>query len=180
MQYRDPHKAAILRDLENETVSGTGEYLKIVVAHPVTMAGVFVRHLVNGMDQRYTTPYVTDLETHRLIRFLGFLIAFLALLRVCWPAARRTLGPAKWRYAVALLLSAGTSVASAIETRFMLPLFVLSFALVLAPGWTGSLAANESGFRRYRPLALASVAAALYFAAVWVIVSGASDNLHLV
>lgn len=182
MRYRDPHTADLLAGLEEERVSGTAEYLELTLTHPVTMAGVFLRHVVNGLDQRYTTPYVKQLEPpeRRLLRLAGFLIVFLALLRLCWPAARRSLGPARWRYPLVLLLAATTSIASAIETRFMLPVFVLALILLLAPGWPNPLATAETGPRRYRALAVISATALVYLLIVWTIASQATDNLRLV
>lgn len=181
MNYFDPHTAAVVADLEGGEVSDTRQYVEIVFEHPVAMAGVFLRHIVNGLDQRYTTPYVEKLQTrwNRIWRFAGFLIVFLALVRVLWPAARRGLEPARWRYPAVLMLGSATSIASAVETRFMLPVFVLCAMLVLAPGWPPLFASSGLGLRRYRTATLIAAAAALFYAGVWAIVSGATDNLQL-
>lgn len=180
MLYVDPHTTGILAGLEGGSVKSTGQYAEIVVQHPVTMLGVFLRHVVNGLDQRYSTPYIEHLETpsDRIWRLAGFLIVFLALLRVVWPKARRALGPARWRYPAALLLSSATSIASAVETRFLLPVFVLCATLVLAPNWTSPIGEGR-GMRRYRDIAIVAAAGAVFFAVVAWIVHGATENLHL-
>jgi hypothetical protein len=180
MRYLDPHTNGIVEGLEGGSVAGTGQYAEIVVKHPLTMLGVFVRHIVNGLDQRYQTPYVERLETsgNRLWRLAGFLIVFLALLRVLWPRARQALEPAHWGYPAVLLLACATSIASAVETRFLLPVFVLCAMTVVAPGWVGPFD-NGAGLRRYRSLALITLAAILFFALTFSIGRGATNNLHL-
>jgi hypothetical protein len=180
LEYRDPGGAGIVRGLPGRKVSGTGQYLEIALEHPLTIAGVFFRHLVNGLDQRYTTPYVEQLEpspTRRLLRFAGFLIVFLALLRVAWPTARRRLGPARWRYPAALLLVALTSLPTAMETRFLLPIYVLAATLALAPGWPNPLGSKAAGIRRFRTAAVIAAAALLYFAIVSAIAGSAGDHV---
>jgi len=181
MEYLDSHTGGILDSLDDRRVSGTSEYAEIVLSHPLTMAGVFLRHIVNGLDERYTTPYVERLESpsHRLLRFAGFLLVFLALLRVAWPSARRGLGQARWRYPAALLTTCATSIPSAIETRFLLPVFVLCSLLVLAPGWPNPIESAEVGLRRYRALAWMIAGGALFFIAVWAIVHQTTDSLRL-
>ncbi len=180
MLYVDPHTAGIVAGLDGKPVKSTGQYAEIVVQHPVTMFGVFLRHVVNGLDQRYPTPYIERLQTSssRIWRFAGFLIVFLALLRVLWPAARRALGPARWRYPTALLLASATTIASAVEARFLLPVFVLCATISLAPNWVNPICAG-AGLPRYRGLAIIAVAGAVFFVIVLSIVSGATDNLHL-
>jgi hypothetical protein len=188
MEYLDPHTKEIVAGLEGGSVQGTGEYLGFVVDHPLTMAGVFLRHIVNGFDQRYTTPFVETLESdrggttaawHLLLRIGGFLMVFLALVRVAWPAGRRSLEPARWRYAAALLVLAAPSVPSAIETRFLLPAYLLAAMLVITPGWRRALGETWAGPARNRALALVLTAAAAYAVVVWTIVSAATDNLRL-
>ncbi len=188
MEYLDPHTKEIVAGLENGSVGGTGGYLGIVADHPLTMAGVFGRHVVNGLDQRYTTPYVEVLEAdrggvasawHLALRIAGFLLVFLALLRALWPAARRSLGLARWRYPLALLAVSSSAIPSAVETRFLLPVFVLSALLVLAPGWRSALSALHDTSDRRRTLSLVLGAGIVYAAIVWAIVSAATDNLRL-
>jgi hypothetical protein len=188
MEYLDRHTEAIVAGLESGSVESTGEYLGIVADHPVAMGGVFLRHVVNGFDQRYTTPFVETLESdrsgpsaawHLLLRIGGFLMVFLALLRVAWPAGRRSLGPARWRYAAALPVLAASSVPSAIETRFLLPAFLLAAMLVVAPGWRRALGETWAGPARNRALAMVLTAGAAYAVIVWAIVSAATDNLRL-
>jgi hypothetical protein len=160
--------------------SRTRQYAELVMSHPVAMAGVFVRHLVNGFDQRYSTPYVAHLDTgsQRWLRAAGFLLILLALIRVLWPPARRSLGKARWRYSIALGLCCLTSIPSAVETRYMLPGYLLSYMLALLPGWPNPLDNGKTGIRRYRTLAIIGLCSLAFLAAVAYVASNASGNLR--
>ncbi|HEX8689726.1 MAG TPA: hypothetical protein VF729_05740 [Solirubrobacterales bacterium] len=187
LEYVEPHTAEMVAEFERDEMSG-GAYLELFVKHPVAMAGLYLRHIVNGFDQRYTTPYVETLEmdqsggeevSHRLLRIAGFLIVFLALLRLAWPAARRSLGEARWRYLAALLVISLTAIPSAMDTRYLLPTYMAAWMLLVAPGWRVALAETWAGPRRYQALALVLVAGFAYSFLVWTIVSEATDNVRL-
>lgn len=179
MSYVDPHTEDLVDELGG-TVTSTGQYVEVVLRHPLTMAGVFARHAVNGLDQRYSTPYVERIHPpgQWAWRLAGFLIVFLALVRVAWNRSRRNLGPAQWRYPAVFLLTSATSIASAVEQRFLLPVFVICATLVLAPGWVSPLREGK-GIRRYRDLAVIVIAGAILLVVAAKIVNGASDNLRL-
>lgn len=187
LEYVEPHTADIVAGLGSSTVDSIA-YLKIVLRHPVTMAGLFLRHTVDGLDPRYTTPYIETLEmnrsgfssaAHQLLRIAGFLIVFIAFVRVFWPAGRRSLGPARWRYLVALLVVSVTAAPSAMEARFLLPVYVVVWLLVMAPGWSSALKETRAGPHRYSAPALVLGAGLAYAVIVWAIISAATENLRL-
>ena len=179
MFYEYPRGLRLVQSQPQGVVKSDGQYLGLIVKHPITMATIFFRHVVNGLDQRYNTPYIEHLDngSHRWLRILGFLLVFLALLRVVWPAARRRLGPAKWRYPVALLLCCLTSLPSAMESRYLLPVYMLVYMLVLAPGWPRPIEAQRTGLIRYRPAAAIIVSFALFMLVVWRVVEATSGHL---
>ncbi len=180
MLYTDPSGSRLLDRQHDHTVETTGEYLGLVVTHPITMAGVFVRHLVNGFDQRYSTPYVGNLDTgsQRWLRLGGFLLTFLALVRVLWAPARRRLGPARGRYAVALAFCCITSIPSAVEPRYFLPGYLLGYMLVLLPGWPTPIERDAGGVRRYRTIAALAIGLAVFLGTVIYITGQASGHLQ--
>ncbi|HTZ85677.1 MAG TPA: hypothetical protein VMB05_03325 [Solirubrobacteraceae bacterium] len=180
MFYEDPSGAKLLSSRAGAQVSGIGEYVSLTAEHPLTIAGVIARHVVSGLDQRYSTPYIEHLDTgsHRWMRIVGFLLIFLALLRLLWPASRRALGKARWRYPVALIACCVTSLPSAMETRFLLPLYVLIYLLVLAPGWPSPLVHGASGLRRWRTVAVITAAAVPFLVVFWAVTSATSSHLH--
>jgi hypothetical protein len=181
MFYDDPTGQRILEQRGDPTINDAREYLGVIAGHPVDMAGVFARHVINGFDQRYPTPYVEQVDdgSQRWLRLAGFLLLFVALARVAWPPARRALGRARWRYPVALLLCGATSVASAVETRFLLPGYLLAYLLVLAPGWRPALAALRPGTVGLRPALALGVAFAVYMAVVLYVVGQATEHLRI-
>ena len=181
MEYRDEAGSRLLAKQKDGHVASVGQYLGLIASHPVTMAPLFVRHLVNGFDQRYTTPYVGHLDTgsHRWLRLGGFLLVFLALLRIFWSGARRSIAPSRWRYPIALAACAVTSVPSAVETRYMLPVWLLVFVLALLPAWPNPVGAG-TGVTRYRSVVGLAFSYLLFTAAMFYIASNASSHLHLV
>jgi hypothetical protein len=181
MEYMEPSTWSIRTELPDGRVSGTKQYLEIVAHHPLTMAGLFLRHIVNGFDQRYTTPYVEHLEppARKLLRLAGFLLVFLALFRAIWRRGRRSLGESRWRYPLTLAACCATVPASAVETRFMAPLFVLAAMVVLTPGWPNPLEGGV-GLRRFRTVGVAAGCLVAYLVVVGVIVHGATHHLELV
>lgn len=181
MYYWDNAGRKLLLQEPAKKISSTGQYLRLVANHPLTMAGVMARHVINGLDFRYSTPYVEHLysSSQRWLRLANFLLIFLAILRIAWPAARRALGPARWRYAVALALCCATAVPSAVETRYMLPAYLLSYMLVLTGRWPNPLEAAGEGLRRYRTAAVIALSLVVFMVVVIHVVSGATSHLEL-
>lgn len=186
LNYYDPDTASLDPELgEFGTVAGYPEYAKLAVNHPLVIGGVAFGHLVNGLDQRYSTPYIEELDTggQRPLRLAGFLVIFLGLLRLAWPGARRSLGPARWRYPT--MLVAGTvltTLPSAMESRFLFPLFAVLLLLAVTPGWPirEMVPSPSRGIRGFAGPATVLVALALFLAGVTSITSGATKNLSLV
>lgn len=179
MYYLDPSGKAILEEQPTEHVESLGQYVGIVESHPFTIANLFVHHFVNGLDARYDTPYVEHLGSKILPRLAGFLLVFLALVRVLWPTARRGLSPTRWRYQLALLGCCATTLSSAMETRFLLPMYMLVYMLVLAPGWSSLREASFTHPQRYRRLAIIGASCAGFLLCVWLITNNATNNLRI-
>lgn len=179
MNYVDEAGNNLLQEQPNQQIQSVPQYLGMIVDHPLAFAGIFARHIVNGLDVRYSAPYAEHLRTDWWLRIGGFALIFAGLLRVLWPKARRSLGASLWRYPVALLTCCLTAVPSAIETRYLLPVFILSYMMVLTPGWPSPIAANGTTLRRYRLVAVILAAYLIFMAAVWRVTSATSHSLEL-
>ena len=177
MQYIDPRGTALLEE-EGGRIVSSGQYLRLVVEHPPTMGLIGLRHLVNGLDARYPTPYVEDVAPQRLLRIAGFAIVFAGLLRLVWPAARELLGRSRWLYLAALPLICATSVPAAVETRFLLPIYLACYLLVLAAPWPNPLADGLRSAATGRRVGLLAVGLVAFAILVGEITSGASENLE--
>jgi hypothetical protein len=179
VRYIIPAGVEILREREGRFIAGVGEYLEVLAEHPAFTASMVARHIVNGLDMRYSTAYVEHLDSggKTWLRLAGFVLVFLASARVLWPLARRSLGRARWRYALALLMCSATSVFSAIETRFMLPVWTLIYLLVLAPGWPNPREGDAAGWRRYRVSAILTIAGTAFVVGAWSLVAGVTGRV---
>lgn len=153
-------------------IKSSSQYVGLFFSHPTVMATILTQHFVNGFDVRYNSIYVERLASGgRLwLRLAGFLLAFMALVRLLWGSARRGLGQARWLYVLALFLCCLPALASHTETRYMLPIYLLSYMLVLTPGWPNPIDTTKTGLMRWRTPAALSTAYLIFMVAVWHVV----------
>lgn len=177
--YGDPTGQRLLEQQPEGKIKSLSQYVGLIVSHPVIMVPLLARHVVNGLDARYSTIYVehADAGGHVWLRLAGFLLVYLALVRLLWPSARRGLGPARWRYLVALSLCCLTIVPTAVETRYMLPVYLLGYILVLAPGWPSPIGPAAVGWRRFQTTMILAAAYLVFMALVWHAVSGVNGHV---
>jgi hypothetical protein len=170
--YRYPAGSRLLAAQPGAEITSSSQYVGLFFSHPSVMATLVAQHLVNGVDVRYNSIYVEHLASGgRLwLRLAGFALVFMALVRLLWGAARRGLGQARWPYAVALLLCCLPSLATQLETRYMLPLYLLVYMLVLTPGWPSVVNTDQTGLLRWRTLVALATAYVLFMVAVWHVV----------
>jgi hypothetical protein len=120
---------------------------------------------------------VRDLDPSRPLRWLNFTVIFAALVRLLWPTARRSLGTANWRFLLALAMTSVSTLPAAMETRFLLPFYLIAYLLVLAPGWPSPLAARERGMARLLPPAAIACLYVAFIGAMWLIVRDTTMQL---
>jgi hypothetical protein len=182
MRYVYPAGERLLEEQKEGKVTSTSQYVGLLASHPLIMASMLVRHIVNGLDPLYSTPYVENLHNAGRTwgRIAGFLLLFLALLRVLWPAARRRLGPARLRYLVALALCCATTLPTEMERRYLLPIYLLGYLLALTPRWPNPIGPASEGLRRLRTPAVIAIVFIAYASFVWYITSDAINHLTLI
>jgi hypothetical protein len=180
MRYEYDAGVRLLKEQKNDAITSSTQYLELVVSHPLVMGNLFLHHIANGLDQRYATLYVKHLDTgsHRWFRVIGFLLIFLMLLRILWSTARRRLGVALWRYPVGLALCCLTAIPSAVKTRYMLPVYLFSYVMILQAGWPNPIGSTSLGVRRFRTPAIIVGAYVMFMAGVALVTSNATSNLH--
>jgi hypothetical protein len=182
MKYVYPAGRRLLERQPGGAITTTSQYVGLFVSHPLVMGGMLLLHVVNGLDPLYSTPYVENVHNAGRTwgRIAGYLLLFLALLRLLWPAARRLLGARRLRYLLALSLCSATTVPTLMERRFLLPVYLVVYVLALSGRWPNPLAQVGVGPRRFRTPAAIALAFVVYAALVWYISSDAINHLTIV
>ena len=181
LNYGYPSGQRLLEEQKEGRIASTSQYIGLFVSHPLVMGGLIVGHVINNLDPLYTTPYIEHLDNRGRVwgRIAGFLLMFIALLRLLWPAARRRLGPVRLRYMAALAVCCVTTLPTDMERRYMLPVYLLSYALALAPGWPNPIASVEGGLRRFQTPAVIAASFVVFSSVVWYVTNEAIANIHL-
>ena len=141
--YADSVGQRALAAVPGGRFAGYGKFMQFLAQHPLSSAARYARHLFNGLDIRYPTPYPTRLHPpgQAALRLLNYALLGLGLWLAwtCWQAARRNQQPVESpsetpRAAVlcALLLPCLFALPTLIECRFLLPLHLLLLTGVAA------------------------------------------------
>ncbi|SFP78270.1 hypothetical protein [Hymenobacter arizonensis] len=131
MNFVDPIGNSLLRSTGGLQLKNTLSYLELAANQPVAILGVWLRHLFNGMDLQYPTPYIKEvyipswplawLNYSVWLGGVGMLIASAKRVR---PHARVYLALA------ALIMPCLAALPVAVECRFFVPLHMLLCAAV--------------------------------------------------
>ena len=116
-----------------------GAFLAYYISHPVSGVGHFLRHLFNGLDVDYCTPYPAKAPGNHItgLQLLNYNVVALGaglLGYSIWRAFRQP-GPklyAPLLLSIAILLPVLLAVPTAIEVRFVLPLHLLLLVTLAA------------------------------------------------
>lgn len=129
--FLDAAGAALLRAEGIVEIDSPGQYLGLLARHPLTLAGIYARHLFAGLDLSHPTPYLKRWAPARPLQLLNYTLWFWAALVALHrrPTAREALVLA------ALLLPCLAVIPLSMEVRFLLPLHLLLLALVAYGQW---------------------------------------------
>ncbi|WP_143164056.1 hypothetical protein [Hymenobacter daecheongensis] len=127
MLYVDPAGQRLLRQQALRHFPDYATYLRALARQPLEFAALYGRHLFNGLDVQYASPYIRQVGGRQAgLALLHYSVWFGALLALAhW---RR---PIRWPHllvAGALLAPALVTLPMAIECRFLLPLHLLLYA----------------------------------------------------
>ncbi len=170
MFFRDVRGRVLLAGTGLSHFDSPAQYLALALRQPVGVAGVWLRHLFNGLDVQYPTPYITRVYAPSgllpWVNYTVLLAGALVLLR--W--GRRGAVPWRaWLVLTALLMPCMGALPVAMECRFLLPLqVVLSAAAAFGAhpvrAWRGASragrAAGAVGYLAFLGLAFAASARA--------------------
>lgn len=106
-------------------------YIRFVRRYPLDIITIYARHLFNGLDVVYPTPYLENANANQVLpRLVNYSLWFLAIL-----AIRKNLRWVREHLEISvillsLLLPALITIPWTIETRYFLPVFLLLYGTV--------------------------------------------------
>lgn len=132
--FSDPSGIAILAKEKIKNIESFRHYFLLVMKYPVDFCALYMRHLFNGLDIQYQTPYIVKFKKiHWAIIFINYTVIFLALTVLGFRKIKNMSLPALGVLLI-ILLPCFIAIPTAIECRFLLPLQLLFYALVCF-GW---------------------------------------------
>jgi hypothetical protein len=132
VRFIDPHGERLLAKT-GYIPDSLGKYFQLLWKYPFDFAVIYARRIFNGLDVTYHSAYTSNILQRAIgKRFLNYSIFFLVLLYLVYLL--RLHGATKLVYVAAglfvFILPALLSVPTAIEVRFMLPVFFVSYGIV--------------------------------------------------
>lgn len=166
--YMDPAgEQLFLTEKISAASFGVGDYLGLVLRHPVDFLGIFGRHFVNGLDVRDGDSYISGKSTDRAdMAFINFLVVFAGFAIICiaavaYPPTDKQ-GTERYFWGFLSLLPVFAVIPGSIETRYFLPLHVGIYSAI---AFNGDMALISNVCRRHWLVLLAalSLSAAVFF-----------------
>lgn len=127
--YLDPTTRDLVAE-EALPVTSRRHYARIVLRHPEAMAASYALHIFNGLDVRYPTPYIRDLEDRWIVLpLVQFTLVFVAITYLVLPDARRRLGRIHWLGITLLTAPILLAIPTTVSPRYFLPVHLLIYML---------------------------------------------------
>jgi 4-amino-4-deoxy-L-arabinose transferase-like glycosyltransferase len=138
MRYSNQHLTdLLLDDLKPRSFAvpkfrSVPDYVRFVVQHPVDVGAAYARHVFNGLDVRFGGTYVESVDDSNIVwPFVNYVVLTASVVALGLRLARRRSvtwrSPTTWFVAV-LVASCVPGVLGAVETRFLLPLYLTLLA----------------------------------------------------
>ncbi|GGF27968.1 hypothetical protein [Hymenobacter cavernae] len=133
--FRDVAGQALLSHDSLLVIPSRRAYLLFAMRHPVDMIALYARHLFNGLDVQYTSPYIVLVQQSTVgLALVNYTLQFGCLLLLFSRRAGNRLTTTQGLCLLAVLLPCVLVAPFAMECRFLLALHVLLYA-VLCFGW---------------------------------------------
>lgn len=139
--YLDPAGMKLLEKIDYTQLASIPRYLRFTLQNPVEFAGLYFRHVVNGLDARDGQIYTAIPSPQRngvaLLNFCVLAFSLLVARTIPRQSADSTLRIPGWtrRSTILLgilLLPVAAIVPGAVETRFFLPLHLIAYCVISA------------------------------------------------
>ena len=136
VRYFDPSTQAILRTDHTVSFTNYAQYARVVERHPTEMIASWGRHVFNGLDVRFATPYIHDLSaTSEWFSLIVYSLLFAAAARLLVPVFRRQFGHGAWPEALAMASAIVPAIPLGAESRYFVPVQLIVYSIVVfGPG----------------------------------------------
>jgi hypothetical protein len=135
--FKDSHGVKLYHsELENK-LQNTTNYIGFILQHPIFYSKLILKHLFNGVDIKYRSPYIVDLSISNWFSLFNYLV--LALSFYCLILNNINQNHAKLCKSTLkkifiylnLIMPILLVIPIAIEVRFFLPIYLLSYIYVV-------------------------------------------------
>ena len=113
------------------------DYFRLVLKHPVQFVQIYFKHLFNGLDIRFPTPYVVKFHSYietTMIQLINFTLLYLTFFLFVYKLKKRTLFNNIYSnlFLLIIVLPCFISLPTEPEVRFYMPLLMLFISWVVA------------------------------------------------
>jgi hypothetical protein len=130
------HKGEKQRNIQVDSILTFDDYFRYMANHPSAVIK-YAHNLFNGLDVQYNSVYVMDMKTNWWFALLNYAVLFagIGLLLLC---RRRLFSSHGFLIIFAyLFVTVALCVPTAIEVRFMVPVYFLLYLMIAAEWATG-------------------------------------------
>jgi hypothetical protein len=130
--YWESEGSDLYKNEHAEGIENYIQYLGLCVRHPFIFSAIFARHVFNGMDIIYPTPYTLDVY-HRsfVLSLLNYSVIFLFIVILFRTYPCTSLSKSQWLIISMVIVPSLFTIPTAMEVRFFLPVYLLIYSVVL-------------------------------------------------
>ncbi|MFL5729336.1 MAG: hypothetical protein ACJ75J_07600 [Cytophagaceae bacterium] len=130
--YWDTEGNSLYKQEQGDSVQNYTDYLRLLVRHPLVFSSIYCRHIFNGMDIVYPTPYIPNMKARSwLLRLFNYSLIFLFLMAVILAYLKRRLSIPQWLIISMLTAPCLFTIPTAMEVRFLLPFHLMVYSVFL-------------------------------------------------
>ncbi|HHX60633.1 MAG TPA: hypothetical protein GX707_07960 [Epulopiscium sp.] len=136
VKFLDPQGEKMLINENITNLESYAQYFRLLIKYPVDAISVYSRHLFNGLDVTYSTPYIMEFFGDRvLFSLLNYTLWFLLIALIIRSDIKKKIwdtvlyNPERL-YAVSILLTCVISIPGAVEVRFFLPMYIACYGVI--------------------------------------------------
>lgn len=123
--------SSIAQKEQADTLKNYGGFLKIYAKYPVEMSCIYFKHIFNGLDIKDNTVYLSEVNRRNyFFSLLNYSVFFVFLISTFIYRKYLFNSKKKIFFPIILIIPAVFSIPTAIETRFMLPIFLFAYIVV--------------------------------------------------